>query len=145
MLVQFSKEDFPVWIRRKMGFSLLNPFCCVTALEPSQAAAMHAVTFPSSGHTACGHRGFTTSPGRLVPTLVPPPACCYPAYLLSLTWGLVFLLRRNRPPNLQFKSFLCSLFKVMRLIFLCLSKDTLKRSLSSLQSKIKRKAQCENK
>lgn len=57
-----------------MGFSLLNHFCNVTALEPSQAAALGAVTVLSSGHTALhlsttarGHEGLTTSPSRLVP------------------------------------------------------------------------------
>lgn len=57
-----------------MGFSLLNHFCNVTALEPSQAAALGAVTVLSSGHTALhlsttarGHEGLTTSPGRLIP------------------------------------------------------------------------------
>lgn len=52
LLVRFSKQDFLAWIRIKLGISLHNPFRNVTALEPSKAAAMGSVTFPSSGHAA---------------------------------------------------------------------------------------------
>ena len=33
LLIQFSEQDFPVLVRRELGFSLLSPFCSFT---PSQ-------------------------------------------------------------------------------------------------------------